>query len=359
MRRWAHERRVFWVEEPLYGATAPTLEVRPSEVEDLKVIVPRLPDDLQGAAADHVVASALAALAGDAEIESHIRWYYTPRLLPYAQQLPRPIVVVYDCMDELSAFAGALPSLGHFENCLFHAADVVFTGGMSLYEAKRGRHARVHPFPSSVDVAHFRRARAPQAGPVDQQSLPRPRLGFFGVLDERLDLELVCGVADLRPRWQLIFVGPTAKIDPATLPCRANVHYLGPKPYRELPAYLAGWDVALLPFARNEATRYISPTKTPEYLAGGVPVVSTSINDVIEPYGRLGLARIADTPDAFVAACEAAMREDRHARLAAVDRFLAGRSWDRTWRAMRSIITEIARPVAAARTPAENAWSTT
>ncbi len=148
---------------------------------------------------------------------------------------------------------------------LLARADLVFTGGQSLYEAKRGQHDRVYPFPSSVDMAHFRQARTPGRDPADQQDIPRSRLGFYGVLDERLDLDLLAAVADTRPDWRLVIVGPPArpKFDPALLPRWANIHYLGPKPYAELPAYLAGWDAALLPFARNDTTRFISPTKTP------------------------------------------------------------------------------------------------
>jgi UDP-galactopyranose mutase len=159
------------------------------------------------------------------------------------------------------------------ERRLFEKADVVFTGGMSLYQAKRGKHRNIHAFPSSVDVAHFGSARQEQPEPPDQALLSHPRLGFFGVIDERLDLELLDRVSEARPDWQMVIVGPVVKIDPATLPRRANVHYLGGKSYTELPAYLSGWDVALLLFARNESTRFISPTKTPEYLAACRPVV--------------------------------------------------------------------------------------
>jgi UDP-galactopyranose mutase len=187
--------------------------------------------------------------------------------------------------------------------------------------------------PSSVDVGHFGRARAGLADPRDQAAIPHPRLGFFGVIDERMDLDLIAGVADARPDWQLVLLGPVVKIDPADLPSRPNLHYLGSKAYAELPAYLAHWDVAMMPFARNEATRFISPTKTPEYLAAGRPVVSTSIRDVVRPFGEQGLVRIADDPAAFVAAAEAAMREEARdpAWLARVDAWLAQTSWDRTW----------------------------
>jgi UDP-galactopyranose mutase len=251
----------------------------------------------------------------------------------------RPRAVIYDCMDELTAFAGAPANLRDHEQELLSVADVVFTGGQTLYEHKRHCHSNVHAFPSSVDVAHFAKARTAQDDPADQAGIAHPRLGFFGVIDERLDIELLARVAELRPDWHLVLVGPIAKIDPASLPVAANIHYLGGKQYEDLPTYLSGWDVALLPFARNEATRFISPTKTPEYLAAGKPVVSTSIRDVVRPYGVRGLARIADTPEDFVAAIGAALREDSAERLRDVDAFLTQMSWDGTWTRMYSLIT--------------------
>jgi UDP-galactopyranose mutase len=252
-------------------------------------------------------------------------------------------------MDELSAFKGASPLLRGLESELLSRADLVFTGGQSLYEAKRDRHPRVHAFPSSIDAAHFGRAREMSEEPADQSPIPRPRLGFFGVIDERLDTELLDEVARMRPEWQLVMVGPVVKIDEAALPRRPNIHYLGMKSYEELPAYLAGWDVALLPFARNDSTRFISPTKTPEYLAAGKPVVSTSIRDVVRPYGQEGLVRIADSAEEFVAACEAALREDSGERQSRVDAFLAQNSWDKTWSRMSELINGAVKARAAAR----------
>jgi UDP-galactopyranose mutase len=258
-------------------------------------------------------------------------------------------------MDELSAFAGAPPELKDYERRLFQRADLVFTGGQSLYEAKRSHHARVMMFPSSVDIAHFARARALQDEPADQASIPQPRLGYFGVIDERMDLALLEGVARARPDWHLVLLGPVVKIDAATLPQAPNIHYLGPKKYDDLPRYIASWHVALLPFARNEATRFISPTKTPEYMAAGRPVVSTSIRDVVRPYGQQGLVRIADTVEEFVAACAAAMTEDASERVRAADAFLRQTSWDGTWAQMgrlvqkaRSRATEPAASIAVA-----------
>ncbi len=237
-------------------------------------------------------------------------WYYTPMALPLGAAL-NPSAIVYDCMDQLSAFKGAPAGLLERERELLRQADVVFTGGHSLYQEKRQSHPNIHPFPSSVDVSHFAQARVAQPEPTDQATIAGPRLGFFGVIDERMDLELLAGVARARPSWQLVILGPLAKIDSSDLPQAPNIHYLGSKSYSELPSYIAGWDVALLPFARNESTKFISPTKTPEYLAAGRPVVSTSIADVVTPYQALGLVRIADTADEFVRACEDALTEAR------------------------------------------------
>ena len=153
-----------------------------------------------------------------------------------------------------------------------------------------------------------------------------------------MDFRLLSAVARARPSWQIVLVGPVVpKIDPQALSREPNVHYLGGKTYDELPAYLAGWDVALIPFALNEATRFISPTKTPEYLAAGKPVVSTPITDVVRPYGQRGFVRIAAVPEEFVAAVEAAL-EGLTGDLARLDAFLAKESWNTTWTRMAQTI---------------------
>jgi len=340
VQRFARATRVYFVEEPIplsaWDSKA-RLDISPREDGPI-VVVPRLPQGITAQDGEEVQGRLLAELFTSARIKAHVRWYYTPMALGSTADLPPAVATVYDCMDELSAFSGAPDALLLRERQLFRLADLVFTGGRSLYEVKRLKHPSVHCFPSSVDMHHFTSARQPQPEPADQVSIGRPRIGFFGVLDERLDTDLLAAVADLRPEWQQVLLGPTAKIDPASLPRRPNIHYLGPKSYRELPRYLAGWDVATIPFARNAATRFISPTKTPEYLAAGCAVVSTSIRDVVEPYGRLGFARIADEPAGFVAAIEASMADDREARRARVDPFLATSSWDATWSAMVTLV---------------------
>jgi glycosyltransferase involved in cell wall biosynthesis len=270
--------------------------------------------------------------------------------LPFTLHL-RPDICIYDNMDELSAFRGASPRLVALERRLFQRADVVFTGGQSLYEAKRSRHRNIHAFPSSIDAAHFRIARIKRSTPADQALIPAPRLGFFGVIDERFDIDLLARTADLRPQWQFVMIGPVVKIDPAILPKRPNIHWLGGRSYDELPSYLSGWNVGLMPFAINEATRFISPTKTPEFLAAGVPVVSTPITDVVRPYGEQSLVEIAATPEDFVSRAEFLLDGPREDWLRKVDSHLSKTSWDRTWAAMRK---EINRVLARAprRTPA-------
>ena len=308
--------------------------------QGVRVIVPQLPPGLSDAASAALQEHLLRRFFREQGIVDYLLWYYTPMALAFTRDL-QPRAVIYDCMDELSGFDGAPAELCDRERELFRRADLVFTGGQTLYEAKRDLHHNIHPFPSSVDIEHFAQARAPQPDPRDQSHIPHPRLGFFGVIDERLDIELLAGLAAARPDWQLIMVGPVAKIDPRVLPSRANVHYLGAKRYEELPSYLASWDVALLPFAHNDATRFISPTKTPEDLAAGVPVVSTSIRDVERPYGIQGLARIADTVADFVRAVESSLQEDRIERLRAVDAFLRQTSWDGTWTRMYALISAL------------------
>ncbi len=351
LTRCAQGRRVFFIEEPIFSSDTSVppgnfkaiggigwLDVTRHE-SGVWVIVPHLREGLNEEEINAAQQVLLDALFAEHEISQYICWYYTPMARAFTRHL-EPLAVVYDCMDELSAFKGASPLLREREAELFSRADLVFTGGQSLYEAKRNQHENVYAFPSSVDVAHFAQARAIKEDLADQANIPHPRLGFFGVIDERMDLELLEGIAEARPDWHLVMIGPVVKIDPASLPRCENIHYLGGKDYKELPSYLAGWDLAMLPFARNESTHFISPTKTPEYLAAGKPVVSTSIRDVVRPYGQQGLVRIADTVAEFVAAADAAMKEDceESGWLRRVDGFLEQISWDRTWNSMLQLI---------------------
>ncbi|HEU5285353.1 MAG TPA: glycosyltransferase, partial [Sphingomicrobium sp.] len=335
---------VVW-EEPIDigPKETPFLQVREAEgFANVRVAVPHLPE---GASEERREESLRRLL--DAQVASLngplVAWYYTPMMLDFSRHLDAS-AVVYDCMDELSKFRFAPEKLLDLEQELIDKADLVFTGGSSLYEAKKHRHDSVHLFPSSVDRAHFAKARGGLFDPADQEELPRPRLGFYGVIDERFDIELLDTVAGMRPDWSLVMVGPVAKIAPEDLPRRPNIHYLGPKTYAELPAYLAGWDVALMPFAMNESTQFISPTKTPEYLAGGKPVVSTPVRDVVRHYGLLEGVRIAGDAESFVAACEQALELARCPTgkwLAEADLMLSATSWQTTQARMAGLLSEV------------------
>jgi UDP-galactopyranose mutase len=340
LSRCARQRRVFYIEEPIFSPEPEHLQLE-QPAGQLWVVTPYLVEGMPAEEVDTALTRLTDALIEQYQINEFVAWYYTPMALKFSRHLS-PMLTVYDCMDELSAFKFAPPELHELERELVQRAGLMFTGGQTLFEAKRALHNNIHAFPSSIDRQHYAKARQSQDDPADQAGIPHPRLGFFGVIDERMDLDLLAAIADARPEWHLVMVGPFAKVNPADLPQRANIHYLGSKSYDELPTYLAGWDVALLPFAINESTRYISPTKTPEYLAGGKPVVSTPIRDVVMPYGEQGLVRIAAGVDEFILAVEQSLEQARNPQgwLARVDRFLAQNSWDQTWRHMDSLILQ-------------------
>jgi UDP-galactopyranose mutase len=337
LTRLAAHYRVLFVEEPTQESGPARLQVGAAEA-GVTVVKPLTPLPSRGFADDQIalIAPLVSELVDAEGIDEPIVWFYTPMALPLLACL-RPLAVVYDCMDELSAFAGAPPQLREREAQLMQRADLVLTGGPSLYEAKRHLHPNVLCLPSSVDAKHFSvEGRTGDEAMVErarqlQGAIAGPRLGYFGVIDERMDLDLVRRLADADPRWNVIMVGPVVKIDPASVPQRPNLHWLGQQPYELLPRLIEGWEVGLLPFAINESTRFISPTKTLEYMAAGKPAVSTAIKDVATLYGDV--VRIARSADEFVAACAAALEEPpakRCERLLAMQASVARSSWART-----------------------------
>ena len=345
MSRFARDMNVIYWEEPVDIPARETAYLRVRDDDrfpNVRLVVPHLPegipDDAREATLARLLDAHLAAVRGPI-----IAWYYTPMMLPFSRNIT-PDVTVYDAMDELSKFKFAPEHLLAYEQELIDRSDIVFTGGSSLFEAKKDRHDHVHCFPSSVDRAHFAKARSRLFDPADQEDLPRPRLGFYGVIDERFDIELLDKVAGMRPDWSFVMVGPVVKISEEDLPKRPNIHYLGSRTYDQLPAYLSGWDVALMPFAMNESTEFISPTKTPEYLAGGKPVVSAPVKDVVRHYGQLESVGIASTAEEFVAACEAALELSRNPGsgwLAEADLLLSASSWDTTQARMAGLVTAL------------------
>jgi glycosyltransferase involved in cell wall biosynthesis len=344
LSRFSKHQRVFFIEEPIFHDGEERVHIEKYN-EQLFIITPHLKGGQAEAEVLKKQRSIISNLFTNMKINRYFSWYYTPMALPFTEHLT-PELVIYDCMDELSAFKFAPPQLTILEKELFNKADIVFTGGNSIYESKKNHHHNIFAFPSSIDKHHFGSARIKTEDPADQRNIPHPRFGFFGVVDERFDIEMIDRVAKARPEWQFVILGPVVKIDPASLPHYENIHYLGGKKYEELPSYIAGWDIALIPFAMNESTKFISPTKTPEYLAAGKPVISTPIRDVVKPYGENKLVHIVKNADEFIQAAEKELSKKRKAAwIKKVDDFLLYNSWDRTWgqmvRNMEETLTQI------------------
>ena len=330
LSRFSKHQRVFFIEEPIFYDGEDKLHIE-NYNENLFVVTPHIKGGLPEEEIQKRQRKFINTLFTNMNIEKYFSWYYTPMALPFTDHLT-PELVVYDCMDELSAFKFAPPQLTTLEKELFKKADVVFTGGQSIFESKKNSHPNIYAFPSSIDKHHFGKARKIKEDPDDQKNIPHPRFGFFGVIDERFDIELIDAVAKQKPDWHFVLLGPVVKIDPATLPNYDNIHYLGGKKYEELPNYIAGWDIAMVAFAMNESTRFISPTKTPEYLAAGKPVISTPIRDVVRPYGDNKLVHIVSNANEFIKAAEKELIKKRNTTwLKKVDEFLLYNSWDRTW----------------------------
>jgi UDP-galactopyranose mutase len=338
MSRYAIHRRVFFLEEPIFGNYhVPELLIRKSK-EGVEVVVPHLSDKMAEKEKTLAMRRLIDELIDTRQIHSYSAWYYTPMFLPLTRHL-NPAVVLYDMVDELSLMKANPHRLAELETELLKKSDVVFTGGHSIFEAQKHRHDNIHAFPSSIDYAHFAQARNKLNEPADQKYILHPRVGFSGIIDDRMDLELLNDLAILCPNMQFIMIGPTHHIDIADLPKIPNIHYLGKKEYSELPLYLAGWDCAMLPYARTNATRFINSTKTPEYLAAGKPVVSTAIDDIVKTYGEQNLVQIAGTAQEFADALVAATTEKNAGSvwLTKVDAFLSEISWDMTFQEMAQI----------------------
>ena len=337
MTRLAKHYQIFFIEEQIYTTDIPKLHLS-YPAPNITVVQPHTPSHSAGFH-DEQLAYMEPLLAELLENDtSPIAWFYTPMALPLLAAI-NPSLIIYDCMDELSAFEHAPRQLLQRESALLARANMVFTGGPSLYAAKADRHHNVHCFPSSVDAIHFEQALDRTNHHPLQDAIPHPRLGYYGVIDERMDLPLLSALADAHPDWQLIMVGPVVKIDPATLPIRNNIHYFGMQPYQALPQFLAGWDLCLMPFAMNASTRFISPTKVLEYMAAQLPIVSTAITDVVKPYGHV--VTIAQDKESFITGCEKAfaMLPTAQNRLREeMKTIVDSTSWDNTAQAMFSLI---------------------
>ena len=340
IKRLSTRFNTIYMEEPVFDAVDEPYHCFTRITETLFVLVPHLLPDMNEEQKREQLEVMLKNILKTDNGDDVIFWYYTPMAMEFSHSFS-PALTIYDCMDELSAFKFAPQPLKQLEKDLMEKADIVFTGGHTLYQEKKKHHSHIYPFPSSIDKTHFNKARLGDCSPEDQQIIKGIRIGFFGVIDERFDIELINRMAQIRPEWQIILIGPVVKIDPNSLPKQNNIHYMGQRSYDELPAYLSGWDIALIPFLLNESTKYISPTKTPEYLSAGIPVISTPITDVVNPYETEGLVSICNTAEEFVSAVEKELgKKDKTYWMAEVDKFLKDMSWDNTARDMLKLMDE-------------------
>lgn len=329
--RMAKEYKILFIEEPWHRPdeqgsrlskvteTLHVLQPNTQSIEEIKQMLPQFVD-----------------LNSDL-----IGWFYSPSFVPLLQYFNFS-TIIYDCMDELSLFKGAPAALIDHERYLMKNADIIFTGGKSLYESKSKLHNNVHCFPSSVDRAHFAKALNGLAVPEDIAAIKGPIVGYFGVIDERIELTLLAETAERKPEVSFVMIGPLAKIGEHDLPRRNNIHYLGMRDYKQLPGYIKAFDVAMMPFALNDATKYISPTKTLEYMAAHRPIISTSITDVVRDYSHC--VSIIHNAEEFDAAIDISLGNFHNVEMVAeYETILKNTSWDSTAAAMLTYIKAIAQ----------------
>ena len=337
LTRLAENYKIVFIEEPVFHDGDSFFETSASG-ENVTVLKPHTPVTATGFHDEqlpHLIKLMRQLVVLD---EEHIAWFFTPMALPLLQEL-QPAAVIYDCVDELSACKDSPRQMLQRENALLKVADLVFSASPSLYRTKRERHSNVHCFPGSVETIHFEQALDRSHTHPAHEDVPGPRLGFYGVIDERIDMPLIEALAEAHPLWQIVMAGPITSIDPVTLPKRHNIHYLGQQRYEALPHLLAGWNVCLLPFALDESTHSASLDRILEYMAAGLPVVSTAIVDVMELYGDV--VSVAGTHKEFVRACEQALLttpEENKGQISRTKELISATSWDTTAEKMHELI---------------------
>jgi glycosyltransferase involved in cell wall biosynthesis len=353
LSRFAKRYKVLFVEEPVTsdGVAEPRLEVVQGKGAP-NVTVIRLLQPAQGnprwighsdPVTQEIYGRLLAEYLKAQDVDSaSILWLYTPMASDFIPVIPHDLLI-FDVMDQLSAFKGAPAELVERDQKLLKQADIVLTGGASLYRDKQPYNPNTYLFPSGVEPEHFAKAarREDFERPDELRDVASPIIGYYGVIDERMDIALIAEVAQKRPDWNFVLIGPVVKISPDDLPKAPNLHYPGMKTYEELPAYLAHFDIALIPFAMNEATRFLSPTKTLEYMAAHKPIISTPINDVIELYGAV--VRVINNADEFIQQVEDILNnpDDGETRRATEQELLARYTWDSIAEHMQQIIDEV------------------
>lgn len=335
MSHAAKKWRVFYMEDPTFDENTSAPQMALKKHNNLFVVTCKLPKDTSRTDTHTAMHDLLGKLCADYKIVNYGAWYYSPESINYTTDL-YPRVVIYDCTSPINSTQSGLL---HAENELITRSDLVFTNGKTLFEAKQNFHPEVYNFPSSIDKEHFMLARLELPEPADQEDILYPRLGLYGAIDECFDLDLLQALADRRPDWQFVLVGPVVGIDKDTLPEAENIHYLGEKPYEQMPSYISGWNAALLLVSTSKAAQAHVPTRTAEYLAAFKPMVATPVADIISPYYEMGLVNTADDVFAFESSIEEVLSYDKRKEWKrSIDEFLKTHSWDVSWQQMRHLI---------------------
>ena len=345
LSRLAATHPVLFVEEPHYGHSSLSRLDISYPLENIVRAVPQLNDRLRAKydVSMQMVCSLLQLeFQHNPDLAKQFRepaiWFYTPMPSPMVLEEFDPVGVIYDCMDELAQFKGAPTDIRYREKSLMKKADIVFTGGRKLYEAKAPLHPCVHFFGCGVDIEHFSKAQSPDTIiPEDLRNLSGPTIGYFGVIDERLDYELIAHLSRSKPKWNIVMVGPVVKVNPEGLPQAPNIHWLGQRDYHVLPNYVKCFDVCMMPFALNEATEYINPTKTLEYMAARKPIVSTAVADVVKNFAPI--VRIAHSHEDFIRQVDT-LRNPEDAELDAGLAMARNSTWDYIVGEIEKLITD-------------------
>lgn len=346
LSRLAATHPVLFIEEPHFGQVSLSRLDISYPCESVVRIVPHLHERLRHKydVSMQMVCSLLQLeLQHNSELARQFRepaiWFYTPMPSPLVLEEFDPVGVVYDCMDELAQFKSAPSDIRFREKFLMSKADIVFTGGRKLYEAKSELHPCVHYFGCGVDIDHFRKAQSHETViPEDIINLSRPIVGYYGVIDERLDYELIACLSQSKPDWNIVMVGPVVKVSPEDLPRAPNIHWLGQRDYQTLPNYVKGFDVCMMPFALNEATEYINPTKTLEYMAARKPIISSAVADVVKNFAPI--VRIAHSHDDFIRQIDTLLRNPEDGELDAGLEMARNSTWDYIVAQIEKLITD-------------------
>jgi UDP-galactopyranose mutase len=336
MTRFAKHFRVIYVEPPAYGEGHPSYELSYPK-ENIISVKLRLPAGLPEEQAANVQQEKLAQFLNDLQVKHYVFWYYSPVALTFTNAF-QPVLKVYDCMTEFPYAQDGI-DVRALEDSLLRQADFVFTAGPSLHETRRSFNQNTYCLPGSVDIDHFYGARYYHADPAEQAKIPHPRIGFAGVIDDRIDFTLLKAVALRKPEWHLVLLGPIVGLKKSDLPELSNLHFIEKKSYEELPGYISGWNITMLPFAHTDATRFINPLQATEFLAAGKPVIAAPVIDIIRTYGNRGLIQIAGTPEEFVRVANTHFTSrDKTEWNDHVAEFLSLNSWDKTWQRMMDMI---------------------